>query len=118
MPKTSKNSFQNVCFSALSLFAPAQSRANWMAFWRISFQEMGMAFCGTDEVTANRLAKVANAAILRLSTLPRNCLSQRSARQTSQFDQPRLGEKNQGRSVQHGGVSHGLAPVADRRNRP
>src|SRR3972149_8096997 len=42
MPKTSKNWFQNVCFSALSLRAPAQSRAKRMAFWRISFQEIGM----------------------------------------------------------------------------
>ena len=30
-PKTAKNSFQNVCFSACSLLAPAQSRAKRMA---------------------------------------------------------------------------------------
>jgi hypothetical protein len=41
-PKTSKNSFQKVCFSALSLFAPVQSRENRIALWRISFQEIGM----------------------------------------------------------------------------
>jgi hypothetical protein len=37
-----KNSFQNVCFSALSLFTPVQSPAKRMAFWRISFQEIGI----------------------------------------------------------------------------
>jgi hypothetical protein len=42
MPKAAKNSFQNVCFSALSLLTPAHRRENWIAFWRISFQEIGM----------------------------------------------------------------------------
>jgi hypothetical protein len=41
-PKTAKNSFQKVYFSALSLLAPAQSEAKRMAFWRISFHEMGI----------------------------------------------------------------------------
>lgn len=43
MPKTSKNSFQNVCLSALSLEADLLSRANLTALWRISFHESGMA---------------------------------------------------------------------------
>jgi hypothetical protein len=40
--KDLKNSFQKVCFSALSLFAPVQSRENLIALCRISFQEIGM----------------------------------------------------------------------------
>jgi len=42
-PKTWKNSFQKVCFSALSLLTPAYSRENLIAFWRISFHEIGLA---------------------------------------------------------------------------
>jgi len=42
MPKTWKNSFQKVCFSALSLLMPAHSRENLIALCRISFQLIGM----------------------------------------------------------------------------
>jgi hypothetical protein len=58
-PNASKNSFQKVCFSALSLRAPAQELAKRMALWRISFYESGMAdiykFCGQSE-SRNRVS--------------------------------------------------------------
>jgi len=37
-----KNSFQKVCFSAISLFAPVHSVEKAIARCRISFQERGM----------------------------------------------------------------------------
>src|SRR5271157_2678484 len=40
MPKTSKNSFQNVCLSACSRVASLQLREKESARWRISFQEI------------------------------------------------------------------------------
>jgi hypothetical protein len=42
MPKTLKNSFQKVCFSACSRLTPVQSFEKAMARWRISFQESGI----------------------------------------------------------------------------
>src|SRR5947209_3060933 len=42
IPKTPKNSFQNVCRSACSRVSPAQSLAKAVALWRISFQEIGI----------------------------------------------------------------------------
>src|SRR5260221_14247299 len=41
-PKTSKNSFQNVCFSAFSRVSPVHSLVKRMALCRISFQDRGI----------------------------------------------------------------------------
>ena len=76
-PKTSKNSFQKVCFSAASLRVPAQLWENWMARWRISFHESGMgefySDCGRLSVGIS-LNPASRTCLLGLSPVPPDAL--------------------------------------------